>query len=1282
MRYFSLFFLLVCNFVYTYADPPTVIKKQLNWEAEPIIHSPTGNFALEIYSFEGALYNESHPSLPYYSERFPLSSPGQLRYQLVNARYEALDKKPSEDDRYIGEEPIINLVVEKDNRKHFGKLFFIPIRKVGNNRYEKLVEFEIRILHSPTAPSTVVSQRNTTTSVLNDGDIYKIAIKEEGLHRLSYSFLKDELKIDIDNIDPRTIKIYGNGGGMLPEANAAFRYDDLEENAIQISGEDDGSFDSNDYILFYAGGPHKWEYVEDKSLFRRQTNVYSDEYYYFIKISSGNGLRVGNQPSMGSTAYTTNSFNDFIRHEEERFNLLSEAIGNQGSGQDWFGDQFNTTRERTYNEFSFPNLINNEPVLIELSLAVRANRTSTYTVDADGTQLSRLGITSVNVGNIESLYAKSAFMSDEFLPNSDNPSITIRYPAVGDATNAAWLDFIELNARRQLRYTGEVMNFRDIKTTAYTSTTFELDDATANLSIWDITDPTKPRRQEATLSNSRLSFGVPTVELKTFVVFNEQDNLLSPTAVGQINNQNVHGTSNIDMAIIYHPDFEEAAKRLADHRSSHSNMNVATVNLEELINEFGSGVKDPTAIRDFAKLMYERSPNFHFLLLFGDASFDYRDINSDGPNLMPTYETSQSLHPIESFPTDDYFALLDDIEGDDLIGALDIAVGRIPARSPTEANIVVNKIINYDSDSGSMRDWRNRLIFVADDEDGNRHINDADGIAEDVGGRHPVFNINKVYLDAYQQESTPGGDRIPKAQEAINRDIFRGVLVFNYLGHGGAKGLAQERVLTNADIDNWNNNEKLPLFVTATCSFTGYDEPTITSAGEQAVLRDNGGVIGLFTTVRAVYANSNERLTSEVFDNIFPALGQEPMTIGEIMRISKNANRADTSGTNARKFTLIGDPAMKLAVPRYTVATTFINEHDVSDGQSDTIRALQRVTVKGLIKDDAGNTMTDFNGRIYPTVYDKEIEITTLGQDERSEQRNFDIQKNVLFKGTASVINGAFEFTFVVPKDINYQFGNGKISYYAEDGEDRDARGLYSNVIIGDTYENAIVDDQGPLVEVFMNRTDFVFGGTTNKNPTLLVKLSDDNGINVVGNSIGHDLTGVLDENTQNTYVLNDFYEAELDDYTKGTVRFPLFDLQEGLHNIKVRAWDTANNQAEGYTEFVVAESGEMALKFVLNYPNPFTTNTSFQFEHNQADQIMDIQVQIFTVSGRLVKTIVAQASSQGGRVSGINWDGRDDYGDRLARGVYVYRIKSNTSSERGGIQRSESGFEKLVILK
>ena len=751
-------------------------------------------------------------------------------------------------------------------------------------------------------------------------------------------------------------------------------------------------------------------------------------------------------------------------------------------------------------------------------------------------------------------------------------------------------------------------------------------------------------------------------------------------------NQNLHGLNNVEMIILYHSEFQEAALQLAQHRSEFSDLSVATVRIDQVYNEFSTGRQDPTAIRDFAKMLYDRNPGFKYLLLFGDGSFDPRNRYELGNNFIPVYERN-SLNPLFAFPSDDYYGLLSDFgSSDPLRGALNIAIGRMPVTSLEEALAVVKKVIHYETSPATLGDWRNRMVFIGDDEDNNTHIRDANIIADQIGGANPSLNVEKIYLDAFPQVATPGDDRFPAVSEAINQAIFKGSLVMTYLGHGGSERLAQEAIIDIPTITSWENFDRQPLFMTATCSFTGYDDAGFTTAGEELFLNPRGGAVALMTTVRAVYASLNADLTELALAKLFDRAGGDRVpTLGEAIQRAKNSSTGGSFTTNSRKFTLIGDPAMYLAAPQYQIQTTFIDEKAIEGNRTDTLRALQRVKVKGQVTNANGIIQENFNGILFPTVYDKKSTVSTLGQDPGSRVMDFKVQKNILFKGRVSVENGQFEFSFVVPKDINYSYGPGKISYYASDEINKiDAAGSYENIVIGGTSPDAFRDDEGPLVKVFMNTTDFVFGGITNAAPTLLVKLSDDNGINVVGNSIGHDLEAILDEDTQNSFLLNDFYESELDDFTQGKVKYPLNTLEDGRHTIRVKAWDVANNSAEGYTEFVVASSDKIALEHVLNYPNPFTDYTCFQFDHNLVNQEMDVLVQVYTISGRLVKTLEQSLISDGAirQDNCIGWDGKDDFGDHLARGVYLYKVKVRAQNTGTTTLTGESSFEKLVILK
>ena len=1276
IRTFLLSFALLLSASMSATEPFTILVTP-EWEDIPHTYEIFPGKTVEILHFEGADFAPKHPTLPSFVHKFPLTSDGTLQVTLQNAQYERVDKKAHTDDIFIKENIRIHTSVDMARGQAIGTIEFVPLRRAGMG-FERLVSGELRVNHLPVSTLKNGAPDNTTVSKLSSGELYKIAVSEAGVYKIDANFLTDELSLNLSDINPARIQLLGNGGAPLPEVVGDFRQDDVYENAIYVSSGD-GNFGSDDFILFYATGPHPATFDENTAQFNVTKNLYSDESYYFLKINAAsNGKRVENQSSMSNASYTADSYDAVIHMEDEAMNLLDYFQSTHPSGRQWYGDHFKFVDEKEY-DFSFENLITSEPVQVRSRLVGRSvnDGAHRFTISYNGNTVSV-----ANMGNIggSGVSTFGAIRDANGTINAAGNDITLKFDYTRPTSAEGWIDYITLQGRCNLRYTGNPLIFSDSRSIGQPISNFTIDNANNSVEVWNVSDALDPSRQNYTLSGTQLAFGANTETLQTFVIF-EQNKLAAPVFVEKIQNQNLHGiTTSPDMLVVYAPELESAVNRYVDHRTNHSGITIQAVPVYQIYNEFGSGSPDVTAIRDFVKMLYSRSTSMdslRYLLMFGDGVFDHKNNNESSSylNLVPIYETVESLDPIRSYPSDDFFTLMDDNEGSITSGMLDIGAGRFPVGNLTEADQMVDKVIRYETDPSSFGDWRNRVLFNADDEDGNLHLRDADTVAARLGRAYKDLNVNKIYFDAFQQIAGPQGNRFPRATEEINNNMFKGNLVVNYTGHGGSNGWAQEFVLRKDDMDSWTNIKKLPLFVTATCEFAPYDDVGNNTAGEQIVLNPNGGAVATYTTVRAVYANANFQLSKAVFNNLFKPVNGEIPAIGEILRVAKNTSNAAVE--NSRKFALLGDPSMKLARPQYDIATTKINEQIVSE--TDTVRALQEVTVEGYVKHPNGSILTDFNGILYPTVYDKVQLVTTLANDEDSNPAQFKLQQNVIFKGRASVTNGEFKFTFVVPSDIDFSFGHGKISYYADDGVSQDAAGYYDGFIIGGSADG-ISDEQPPVVEVFMNDEDFAFGGITDANPTLLVKLSDDLGINTAGAGIGHDLTGNLDDNTSQTYILNDFYESELDNPRKGEVRYPLNNIPEGRHTVKVKAWDVSNNSAEGYTEFVVARRAEVALSHVLNYPNPFTTNTSFEFEHNLAGQPLDVMVQIFTVSGQLVKTINENITPTGYRVRGIDWDGTDDFGERIGRGVYVYRVSVRTDAGEQASAKSE--FEKLVILR
>ena len=1118
-------------------------------------------------------------------------------------------------------------------------------------------------------------QRNyTVKSVLAVGNWYKIAVDSAGIYKIDLAFLS-RLGVNSSNLPSSSIQLFGNGGQHLPEAANGFKNDDLFENAIWVEDGGDGVINGSDYILFYANGPDQWTSDSVQKSFRHQKNLYSRQSFYYLTIGS-NGKRIATQTPSLLPNTTITSFNSRYFHEQDTVNFLS-------SGKQWYGEEFSTMPGKQLNQtfnFTMPG-ITNEPALIISNVVARSFGTeSSFSISINNQAVAQMNVPPVSVGALD-VFAQSAQSSGTFSTTSSGIAAQFNYTQ-GSFGSQGWLNWFEVHARSNLSMNGvNQLFFRDWNSVGAGNTgRFIISNANSSTQVWDISNPLVPIRMEGNLSGSEWQFVNNCNSLHEYVAF-ANNVYRKPVAIGKINNQDLHIPQLTDLLIVSHPILLAQAQRLAQYHQQRDGLKSVVATTEQVYNEFSSGSPDPTAIRDFVKMYYDRAGSDStkrpkYLLLFGDASFDYKDRIRNNTNLVPAYESTVSLDPLSTYTSDDFFGFLDD--ADDINGngiyLLDIGIGRIPAADETSAKQIVDKILAYHSSTG-LGPWRNEFTFVADDEDNNLHLQDAEVITNASSSVAPVFNPEKIYLDAYKQEGGAGGSRYPQVNQSINNKFFSGTLIWNYSGHGGFRRLAEEVVLDQEIINELNNSSKLPLFITATCDVAPFDNPLISSIGENLLLRPKTGAIALMTTTRLVFAFSNRVMNKNYLE---AALVRKPdgsyPSLGEAVKRAKNFTYTFSGDViNNRKFTLLGDPALTIGLPLYKVNTTSVNSNPITV-IPDTLKALTTCTIAGEITDQLGNVATGFNGTIYPVVYDKVQDQLTLANDPSSQPVNFKVQKNLLFKGKAKVQNGRFNFSFIVPRDIDYKFGNGKVSYYAENGT-LDGNGLLTNIIIGGTGTGS-GDADGPELNAWMNDEKFVSGSITNNAPVLLVKLYDTSGINIMGTGIGHDLSAMLDNDPDKTFVLNQFYEADLDNFRKGVVRFQLPELEVGVHTLTIKAWDVVNNSSEITVEFRVVEPERLVLDHVLNYPNPFTTHTNFWFEHNRPNEELRIFIQIYTVSGKLVKTLRETIFSTGNRSNEVEWNGQDEYGSKIGRGVYIYRLKVQTPDGQ-----SAEKWEKIFIL-
>ena len=1212
-----------------------------------------------------------------YKSKINLSRAGIVNTTITNPVYISYSGESFEGNTYLKNDFSAQIISSYFKKNVQGILEINPIRRNPvSGQIELLSSCDIEYTISAFSSSAMRgagSRGFVANSVLSSGKWYKVSIPNTGVYRIDYDFLVNTMGINAGDLNFNTIGVFGRGGGMLPQKVGDARVDDLKELSIKtVDNNGNGQIESGDYFVFYAEGPIVWSFDTINNTFIHSKNLYDSKSYYYITTDRGTKKSFATQASTtGGTLVT--SFNDFGVQEDDRNNLIK-------SGRNWYGEKMSNVNSTLSYTFDFPNLLTSTPVKLKSVIAARSILAYTQlNLSLNGASVFTHNVATVGADYTD-IYANISTLTSSTTVGSSAITASYNFTNPDNSANA-WIDYFEINTRRALQFTSNYMLFRDasnIGTSAISK--FQLSNAGSNIAIWDITDMFDAKEQQTTLTGGNIEFSLSTPIIREFVAvdMNSIGAFTKPSFVEKISNQDYHSlaSSHPDMVIVVSNELNSYATALANLHQTNDHLNVVVINIPQLYNEFSGGIADPTAIRDFMKMLYDAAgsdPNDlpQYLLLYGDASFDPQyGRNQSVSTLIPTFESNNSLSPIESFCSDDYFACLDNNEGLDMSQSgniMDISIGRIVVRDAGQASDVNNKIFTYVSPE-TQGSWRNSVTFVADDKDGNTHLSDANNVADNVTTRYPVYNIDKIYLDAYRIESTPAGNRYPDVNNAIQNKLFQGSLIFSWVGHGGVQNWAHERIFDVSDIEGLTNINKLPLFFTATCDFSKFDEEGITTAGEKLLLHDKGGAIALVTTVRLVFSYSNSLLNNAFFSKVFePYLGRKP-TIGELVMETKNGM---TDAVNTRKFTLLGDPALTLNYPTYQVVTTSLNDDPIG-GNIDTLKALKYITIKGEVRDLSNVKMTSFNGVVYPTIYDKRQNITTLGNDGNIPY-TFGLQKNAIFKGKATVSNGEFTFSFLVPKDIDYSIGKAKISYYANDNVN-DANGYSFDAYVGGVADSFGEDHEGPLLNVYMNDEKFVFGGTTDENPILLLKLFDANGINTSGTGIGHEITGVIDGDEKNKFFLNDFYEGEQDNYKIGSVRYPFHKLSDGKHTIEVKAWDTYNNSSKAYTEFIVAKSAELALSHVLNYPNPFTTSTNFMLEHNRPGEDIDVVIQIFSPSGKIVKTIHEIKNTEGYRIDDIHWDGRDEYGDKIGRGVYIYKVNIKTS------EGNAHQFEKLVV--
>jgi len=1210
-----------------------------------------GNSTIQALSFDSARYPEQN-HMPYFVQRIPIDPAYSYEATIVHPTYIALtneEKAILTGINLLRSTPLLTSAISHLEGNDCLNVSILPF-VLQDGIILKLQSFDLQVVKSKQRQKTAssVSRTYATASVLSQGKFVKVRIVNSGVYKLTY---EDVVSM---GVDPAKVRIFGYGGAVLDQNFSMPKIDDLPEVNIYLNKGSDGVFGSGDYLLFYAQGINKWTYDKTISMFTHTVNPYSTSACYFVTSDAGTGKKIDEKTitvPANATVHPVEEFIDYQVHENETVNLCQ-------SGREFYGEKFNEVTTYTF-PFTFPNTISGSQAAVRLDVAANYSTASDFTLDLNGEQA-----TSLTVGKIsDSQYEKIVASQDvfPFTPKTDAFNFNLSY-SKPTSLATGYLNYLEVNVHRKLSMSGSVMQFQQpgyVGQSTYNQ--YLLSNANANVQIWDITDACNVNRLSTGIVSGKLSFTDSGNELKRYLAIDPTASsaFQKPEIAGVVPTQNLHGVAQADMVIIAYPEFLTQAETLAQLHRDKDQLTVEVVTPDQIYNEFSSGTPDATAYRWLMKMLYDRALQSNhpaalpkYLLLFGKGSYDNRKLRSDsGSNLILTYQGVNSQDLSASYVTDDYFGFLDDTSGNsDNSDIVRVGIGRFTVTTSQQATDVVAKIIGYVNNQGKGS-WKNQLCFVADDDNATLHSTQADNIAETISSQHPSFQTNKIYLDAYTQVINANGQSYPDAKNRFLNLLHSGLFLVNYTGHAAPTGWANEAILTSSDIKSLANTH-LPLFVAATCDFVQFDDQLL-SAGEEVLFNPTGGGIGILAAARLVYPNQNFTLDKLFCESLFSTKDGEHLRIGDAVASAKNNAGSEY---NKLRYVLIGDPALKLNYPtKYQVVTKKVNESTTFG--NDTLCALSVATVQGIIADKNGQKVESFNGIVHPVVYDKAQHITTLNNENEGAITYTD-RPNTLFSGDAKVINGSYSFSFMLPKDIKYNYGCGRIDYYANDDiHDAEAQGYFENFIIGGADNASKMDTIGPNADLYLNSENFISGDKVNETPLFMAYVKDTNGINTVGSGIGHDVMLTIDQDPYQSCVLNDYFQAGTNSYTNGVVKYKLPFMKDGMHTLAFRVWDLLNNSTTKTIRFQVVNGLTPEIFTISNYPNPAKISTRIVVQHDRPETILNTTVEIVDISGRKIWTFTQSGADN------ISWNLISNNGQRVKTGIYFYRVSIKTTN-------------------
>lgn len=1058
-------------------------------------------------------------------------------------------------------------------------------------------------------------------SALGSGRWWRLTVEQEGLYRLTTAEVPGLAGASVDSIG-----VYGAGGGMLSLLNSEVSTDGLQPLAIDVVDADgNGVFGDGDAVLFFGEGAGQWYWSQTDSRWEYEQHAYATTNHYFLTTSCRERLRIATAATVAATEEES-SYTSVAHVDNDLVNIFQ-------TGQKWMGERFNTSlTSRTFTLQTAGN--SGGTVKLRYALANQASVTSQFVVSTTG-YTNHVGITSRLVYNT---------VVDAFTSTASTFTFNVTFNA-GESSASGYLDFIELNTQAPLTFGGGQLVVRHNPGTGGTAR-FLMGGQTGGVRVWEVTRAGHER--EMGVADGQWSDS--TLTARRYIVF-DGSSYRTPTAIATQANQNLHGCGAAELVVVSHPALLSEAQRVATLHELFDGISTLTVTDQEVYNEYSSGKQDPLALRTLLRDLKSRhaSEPPRWLLIMGSGTYDARHLlgGADVPSVA-VYETPYSFDEDGvSYCSDDILGYLSPTGRGATSETMEVSVGRLPAKSLAEARHMVDKIEGYMTrrdllTDGERGDWRNYVALLADDADpghpgDSAFAHSSEVVAGNIGYRFPQLNIDKLYADSYHQSSGAIGSYYPDLNNALRQRMNKGCLLLNYIGHGSNSYIGTERYIELSDVESYSNVDRLPLFVTSTCSYGRFDKPDVTSGAEAFLLAPAASV--------AVISASRPISHIERFNNDVVCFSLNPHnTIGDALRMAKNRTMV------AQCIGLTGDPALRLSQPENRVVVTHINARPVSEGVDDTATVLSNVTVAGEIQDSNGTLLTDFDGTLYPIVFDRTMRSRTLANDNPGTEVSFDQQKNVLYRGSVAVSGGRFEYSFIVPQDVAYQYGYAKLSHYAKSASDH-ASGCYMQLLLGGLNDTVAVSSLAPEIRLFIGDTHFLDGGIVDADPTLVALLRDSAGINA-GSGLGHDITAILDGNPSSLVVLNDLYEPDVEHAGSGSVSYQFTGLTPGHHTLTLKAWNIFNRSAEATVSFNVCSRDTLTLSELHCYPNPASEQAHFLLEANNTAKIATAELQIYNPHGQCIHTHTPSVSADGYVVGPVVWDLAS-----VPAGLYLARI-------------------------